>query len=114
MNQVFKPFLRKFLIVFFDDLLVYSQSLEDHQVHLQLIFQTIRENHLFLNKSKCAFALPKVEYSGHFLSKEGVSTDPLKIQVVSSWPIPQNLKQLGGFLGACAQTTLISGSNGCH
>ncbi|PNY00055.1 Ty3/gypsy retrotransposon protein [Trifolium pratense] len=99
MNQVFSPFLRKFVIVFFDDLLIYSQSLEDHQVHLQLIFQTIRDNHLFLNKSKCNFALPRVEYLGHFITREGVSTDPLKIQAVSSWPIPQNLKQLRGFLG---------------
>ncbi|CAJ2678818.1 unnamed protein product [Trifolium pratense] len=99
MNQVFQPFLRKFVIIFFDDLLIYSQSIEDHLVHLRLIFHTIRANHLFLNRSKCSFALPKVEYLGHFITKEGVSTDPAKIQAVSSWPIPQNVKQLRGFLG---------------
>ncbi|MCI09678.1 Ty3/gypsy retrotransposon protein, partial [Trifolium medium] len=55
--------------------------------------------HLLLNKSKCEFALPKVEYLGQFITKEGVSTDPVKIQAVSSWPIPINLKQLRGFLG---------------
>jgi hypothetical protein len=92
MNQVFKPFLRRFVIVFFDDLLIYSQSPEDHQIHLQLIFQTIRENQLLLNKSKCHFALPRVEYLGHFITKEGVSTDPIKIQAVSSWPLPKSLK----------------------
>jgi hypothetical protein len=99
MNHVFQPFLRKFVIVFFDDLLVYSHSIQDHYIHLRLIFQAIRDNHLFLNKSKCHFALPKVEYLGHFITQEGVSTDPVKIKAVSSWPIPQNLKQLRGFLG---------------
>jgi hypothetical protein len=99
MNQVFKPFLRKFVIIFFDDLLIYSKTMEDHYAHLQLVFQLIRDNTLFLNKSKCDFALPKVEYLGHFITKEGVSTDPAKIKAVSSWPIPQNLKQLRGFLG---------------
>ncbi|MCI07690.1 hypothetical protein A2U01_0028759, partial [Trifolium medium] len=99
MNHVFQPFLRKFVIVFFDDLLVYSHSIQDHYIHLRLIFQAIRDNHLFLNQSKCHFALPKVEYLGHFITQEGVSTDPVKIKAVSSWPIPQNLKQLRGFLG---------------
>ncbi|MCI16915.1 Ty3/gypsy retrotransposon protein, partial [Trifolium medium] len=75
------------------------QSLEDHHIHLQLIFQTIRENQLFLNKSKCHFALPKVEYLGHFITQEGVSSDPIKIQAVNSWQLPQSLKQLRGFLG---------------
>lgn len=69
MNHVFKPFLRKFVIIFFDDLLVYSQSPADHFHHLKLIFQTIRDNKLFLNKSKCGFALPRVEYIGHFHMK---------------------------------------------
>ncbi|GAU25735.1 hypothetical protein TSUD_216660 [Trifolium subterraneum] len=99
MNQVFSSFLRKFVIIFFDVLLIYSKSMEDHIVHLQLIFQTIRDHNLFLNKSKCSFALPKVEYLGHFITKEGVSTDPAKVQAVNSWPPPQNLKQLRGFLG---------------
>ncbi|CAJ2638126.1 unnamed protein product [Trifolium pratense] len=99
MNHVFQPFLRKFVIIFFDDLLIYSKSLEDHVCHLRMIFQTVRDNHLLLNKSKCSFALPKVEYLGHFITVDGISTDPSKIQAVSSWPIPQNLKQLRGFLG---------------
>ncbi|XP_058754567.1 uncharacterized protein LOC131627728 [Vicia villosa] len=99
MNQVFQQFLRKFVIIFFDDLLVYSKSFEDHLAHIHLIFQTIRDNHLFLNKNKCAFAEPRVEYLGHFITKEGVSTDPAKILAVSSWPVPSTIKQLRGFLG---------------
>ncbi|GAU32562.1 hypothetical protein TSUD_218200 [Trifolium subterraneum] len=99
MNHVFQPFLRKFVIVFFDDILIYSRSHHEHVARLALVFQTIRENNLFLNKSKCSFASLKVEYLGHFITKEGVSTDPSKIMVVSNWPQPQNLKQLRGFLG---------------
>ncbi|GAU25035.1 hypothetical protein TSUD_155090 [Trifolium subterraneum] len=99
MNHIFKPFLRKFVIVFFDDILVYSQSLSDHITHLELIFRTIREQNLFLNKAKCHFTTNKVEYLGHFITKEGVSTDPSKISAVSEWHLPTNLKQLRGFLG---------------
>jgi hypothetical protein len=92
MNHVFQPFLRKFVIVFFDDLLIYSRSHHEHVDHLALVLQTIRDNNLFLNKSKCSFASPRVEYLGHFITKEGVSTDPSKIMAVSNWPQPQNLK----------------------
>ncbi|MCH81746.1 Ty-3/gypsy retroelement polyprotein [Trifolium medium] len=99
MNQVFKPFLRKFVIIFFDDLLIYSHSLDEHEKHLRLIFDTVRNNNLFLNQNKCCFATSKVEYLGHFITAEGVSTDPAKLQAVSDWPLPKNLKQLRGFLG---------------
>lgn len=70
MNNVFNPFLRKIVIIYFDDLLIYNKSLEDHEVHLQLIFHTIRDNNLFLNESKHAFALPKVEHLGHLSYKD--------------------------------------------
>lgn len=98
MNQVFKPFLRKIVTIFFDDSLVYSHSLEDQFHHLEFIFQTIRENHIFLNQPKCNLALLIIEYLRHFISKKGVSTDPYKNQVVTSWQIPSNLKQLRGCL----------------
>lgn len=86
------------MIVFFDDLLIYSRSHHEHIDHLALVFQTVWNNNIFLNKSKCLFASLKGEYLGHFITKEGVSTDSSKIMVVSNWPQPQNLKQLRGFL----------------
>jgi hypothetical protein len=73
--------------------------MEAHVTHLDKVFQVLRENQLFLRKEKCSFATNKVEYLGHFITKEGVSTDPNKIQAVSSWPLPSSIKQLRGFLG---------------
>ncbi|CAJ2661631.1 unnamed protein product [Trifolium pratense] len=99
MNHLFKPFLRKFVIIFFDDLLIYSKSLQEHTEHLNSIFQLIRHNNLFLNQKKCTFATSRVEYLGHFITQEGVSTDPAKIEAVGNWPFPTTLKQLRGFLG---------------
>jgi hypothetical protein len=99
MNRIFQQYLRKFVIIFFDDILIYSPSIEAHVTHLDKVFQVLRENQLFLRKEKCSFATNKVEYLGHFITKEGVSTDPNKIQAVSSWPLPSSIKQLRGFLG---------------
>lgn len=84
MNHIFLPFLRRFVIIFFDDILIYSPTLEEHVTHLQTVFQTIKEQKLYLKKSKCCFATSKVKYLGHFNTKEGVSTDPTKIQAVSN------------------------------
>jgi hypothetical protein len=99
MNHVFQAFLRKFVIIFFDDILVYSSDLQEHVSHLDQVFKTIVANQLFLNFSKCHFASSKVEYLGHFISKEGVSTDPSKIKAVADWPVPKTVKHLRGFLG---------------
>ena len=77
---------------------MYSKSLEEHVVHLQLVFEAMRQNKLFAKWSKCEFAVQKVEYLGHFISGSGISTDPAKINAVKEWPTPNSLKQLRGFL----------------
>lgn len=66
---------------------------------LQMIFHTIRDNHLFLDKTKCAFSLPRVEYLGYLITKVGVFTEPQKIHVVNSWPLPNTIRQSRGLLG---------------
>ncbi|GJW51736.1 retrotransposon-related protein [Tanacetum coccineum] len=99
MNFVFKPFLRRFVLVFFDDILIYSPNMEDHLQHLRCVLSTMQAHTLFAKQSKCSFAMDKVEYLGHLISSEGVSTDPSKIQDMKNWPRPLNVKQLRGFLG---------------
>jgi len=99
MNAIFKDYLRKFLLVFFDDILVYNKGEEEHLEHLQIVLKTLRDHSLFARQAKFLFGVPRVEYLGHFIFKEGVATDPSKIEAVRNWPLPQNIKQLRGFLG---------------
>ena len=79
MNEVFKPFHRKFVLIFFDDIMVYSRSLPDHVEHLRTVLGLLAKHHLYAKKSKCMFACEEVEYLGHLISREGVNTDPRKI-----------------------------------
>jgi hypothetical protein len=82
MNDILEPFLRKYFLVFFDDILIYSSSLEEHISHLKQVLETLKTNQL-----------------GHIISAEGVATNPKKKQAVQEWPIPKSIKKLRGFLG---------------
>ncbi|PKI70552.1 hypothetical protein CRG98_009057 [Punica granatum] len=99
MNEAFQPFLCKFVLVFFDDILVYSRKWQQHLQHLKRVFETLREHTLYAKKSKCNFGSTKMEYLGHFVLAARVSTDPRKVKDVQKWPSPKNVKQLRGFLG---------------
>ncbi|KAL0554647.1 hypothetical protein IC582_008573 [Cucumis melo] len=99
MNTVFKPYLRKFVLVFFDDILVYSKNEDDHVVHLGKVLSSLREHSLHANKKKCSFAQLKVEYLGHIISGKGVEVDPKKIRSIADWPTPTNVRETRGFLG---------------
>ena len=99
MNEVLKPFLRKFVLVFLDDILIYSPSMELHLHHLEQVLQTLRKHHLHLKQSKCTFAQDSLEYLGHIISATGVSTDPSKISDMLKWPTPTTMTELRGFLG---------------
>ncbi|KAH9699109.1 hypothetical protein KPL71_024219 [Citrus sinensis] len=99
MNEIFQPFLRKFVLVFFDDILVYSKNWVEHMKQLELVLETLLKNHLFVKKSKCSFGKEQVEYLGHLISEQGVATDPAKIGSMKCWPSPNSLKALRGFLG---------------
>lgn len=99
MNEVFSKHLRQFVLVFFDDILVYSPDMKSHMEHLRKVFEILKQNHLFVKKSKCAFAQEQVEYLGHIISGQGVAADTQKVEAMRSWPVPQNIKSLRGFLG---------------
>ena len=99
MNQVFKSFLRKFVSVFFDDILVYSKSVSEHVIHLRSVLEVLAHNHLYDKRSKCMFACTKVEYLGHVITAERVHTHPKKVVAMQQWAIPKDIKSLRGYLG---------------
>lgn len=99
MNRIFRPHLRKFVAVFFDDILVYSGTLLEHAMHLTVVLQTLQDHTFYAKMSKCTFAQRSVEYLGHIISFSGVQVDPKKISAIVDWPPPKNVKQLRGFLG---------------
>ena len=99
MNRVFKEYLDKFVIVFIDDILIYSKSVEEHEQHLRMVLEMLRGNKLYAKFTKCEFWLKKVHFLGHIVSKEGISVDPAKIEAVSAWPVPKNVTEIRSFLG---------------
>lgn len=99
MNKVFQSVLRKFVLVFFDDILVYSSTWSAHLQHLARVLQTLRQHVLFVKLSKCFFGMTQVDYLGHTISRQGVAMEKNKIEAVLAWQHPTNVKQLRGFLG---------------
>ncbi|WRX25513.1 Reverse transcriptase domain - like 10 [Theobroma cacao] len=85
MNRVFKPYLDKFMVVFNDDILIYSKSREKHEQYLKIVLQTLREHRLYAKFSKCDFWLESIAFLGHVVSKDGVQVDPKKVEVVERW-----------------------------
>ena len=99
MNKVLSPYLDKFVIVFIDDILVYSGILEEHVEHLRTVLQILRERQLYAKFSKCQFWLDKVAFLGHVISAEGISVDPQKIEAIVNWKPPTNVSEVRSFLG---------------
>jgi hypothetical protein len=99
MNKIFSSYLRKFVLAFFGDILIYSQSIQDHVHHLSMVLEVLRGNKLTAKRSKCVFATSQVEYLGHIISSQGVATDPEKIVAIQNWKPPKSVTQLRSFLG---------------
>ena len=85
MNSVFMPELDKFVVVFIDDILIYSKTEEEHAQHLHIVLQRLREHQLYAKLSKCEFWLKEVPFLGHVITTEGISVDPSKVQDVLNW-----------------------------
>jgi hypothetical protein len=99
MNDVLRAYLRRFVLVFFDDILIYNASWADHLRHLHVILAMLRQHRLFVKRSKCSFGVDNVAYLGHTISGAGVAMDPAKVQAIHDWPQPRSARAVRGFLG---------------
>ncbi|XP_070010178.1 uncharacterized mitochondrial protein AtMg00860-like [Nicotiana sylvestris] len=97
--MVFRPYIDSFVIVFIDDILIYSHSLWEHEQHLGVVLQTLRKQKLYANFSKCEFWMESVAFLGHVVSGEGIKEDHKKIEEVQSWPRPTSVTEIRSFLG---------------
>jgi hypothetical protein len=98
MNKVFMEYLDKFMVVFIDDILIFSKNEEEHDEHLCLVLQKLRENQLYAKLNKCEFWLKEVSFLGHIISEGGISVDPSKVKYVLSWNTSQNVLDIRNFL----------------
>ncbi|XP_074299522.1 putative mitochondrial protein AtMg00860 [Silene latifolia] len=99
MNRTFREYLDKCVVVFIDDILIYSKGESEHQVHLREILDILRKQKWYAKFSKCEFWLKKVSFLGHIISKEGVMVDPSKVEAVLEWKSPTNVTEIRSFLG---------------
>jgi len=91
MNEIFKEHLRQFVLMFFDDILVYSKSMSEHKEHLRCVLRVLIAHRLYTNAKKCMFGQREIGYLGHIISQEGVVVDNAKVQVMLDWPCPKSL-----------------------
>jgi hypothetical protein len=98
MNSIFMPELDKFIVVFIDDILIYSRSMEEYEEHLQIVLQWLREHQLYHKFSKCEFWIKEVSFLGHVVSPEGIAVDPSKVKEVLDWEPPTSVFEVWSFL----------------
>ncbi|GKA26854.1 putative reverse transcriptase domain-containing protein, partial [Tanacetum coccineum] len=99
MNRMCKPYLDKFMMVFIDDILIYSKNKEEHEEHLKLILELLKKEELYVKFSKCEFWIPKVQFLGHVIDSKGIHVDPAKIESIKDWASPKNSTKIRQFLG---------------
>ena len=99
MQRIFKKYLDQFVVIFIDDILVYSKTREDHAKHLEIVLQVLREHKLYAKFNKCEFWLEEISFLGHRISKNGIAVDPTKVEAVTLWKQPENPTEIRSFLG---------------
>lgn len=100
MNSIFHKYLDQFLIIYLDDILIYSKNEPDHLRHIKIVLQLLRDHQLFINKEKCEFCVDQIEFVGHIVTSTGIKVDPNKVTAIKTWPIPRNSTAIRSFLGA--------------
>jgi hypothetical protein len=98
MNKVFMEELERFVVMFIDDILIYSETVEEHEEHLRIVLERLRQQKLYAKFSKCEFWMEKVAFLGHVLSAEGITVDPSKVESVTQWEQPLNVTDIRSFL----------------
>lgn len=99
MNNIFSQYLDKFVLVFIDDIMVYSKTKEEHKEHLRIVLQTLRKHKLYTNFDKCDFYQKKIQYLGHIIFVEGIAFDPEKIRSIMEWSVPKDVVDIRSFMG---------------
>src|SRR5260370_9745422 len=99
MDEVFSTYLDIFIIVYLDDIVVYSKTLDQHLHHLELVFKKLREHKLYAKLEKCSFMQRQIKFLGHLVSADGIRVNPSKVKAIMDWPAPTNVKEFRAFLG---------------
>ena len=99
MNNVLSKYLDQFVVVFVDDILIYSKTEEEHKEHLKIILQVLREHKIYAKLSRCDFYKDKIQYLGHVISKDGIAVDLDKIKAIINWPVPRDVSDVRSFMG---------------
>ena len=99
MNSIISSYLDKFVVIFIDDILIYLKNKQEHEEHIKIILQVLREQQLYAKFSKCDFFKDGIQYLGHVVSKDGISVDPDKIKAITKWIVPKNVTDIRSFMG---------------
>jgi hypothetical protein len=99
MNSLLHPYIRQFVVVYIDDILIFSMSEAEHQAHVRLVLKVLKREKFFVCKAKSSFALQEIKYLGHIVNKQGIRPDPKKVKAVQTWPVPTNVHDVHSFLG---------------
>src|SRR3954467_11121149 len=100
-QDILRPLLDSCVIVYIDDILIYSRNDQEHVQHIRQVLEILRKHKMYGNMAKCEFFKESVEYLGHVISSKGIATDPKKVEAVKQWPVPTNIKEVQSFLGLC-------------
>lgn len=98
-NDIFRPFLRKFVLVFFDDILIYNTLVQEYKGHMRLVLEVLAAQRFYVNRKRCELGKREVSYLGHVISSEGVPMDMDMVRAIMEWETPKSFRELRGFLG---------------